>query len=149
MSYRFILERRWDTGNTMPLVWCMLNPSTADETQDDPTIRKCIGFSKRAGFSSLIVVNLCPWRATDPKALFAAQAAGADVMALDENRAWLEGAARQGPVVAAWGANFKPWMRPALEAGALPLKLWCLGLTKAGAPRHPLMVPYSQPLVQL
>jgi hypothetical protein len=140
--YRFVLTRRWAIGPT--LVWCMLNPSTADETQDDPTIRKCRGFSERQGAGALVVVNLSPWRATDPRALFAAQAAGHDVLALDENRKAIAWALDRGPCVAAWGAHFKPWMQLALDL--LPPRLVCLGRTSKGLPRHPLMVPYSQRL---
>lgn len=53
-KFRYVLEREWALhGKT--LTWCMLNPSTADALDDDPTIRKCIGFSKRWGFGSLVV----------------------------------------------------------------------------------------------
>lgn len=145
--YRFTLTRRWSIGPT--LVWCMLNPSTADEQTDDPTIRKCIGFSRRAGTGSLVVVNLSPWRATDPKALFAAHAAGLDVLAFEENKRAIEWACAQGPCVAAWGANFKEWMAPArltLGLACMQTSLDCLGLTSKGQPRHPLMVPYAQQL---
>lgn len=140
--YRFSLTRRWSIGPT--LVWCMLNPSTADEQTDDPTIRKCIGFSRLAGAGSLAVVNLAPWRATDPKALFAAHAAGHDVLALEENARAIEWACAQGPCVAAWGAHFKPWMQPGVDR--LPPRLLCLGRTSKNLPRHPLMVPYAQGL---
>jgi len=78
-KYRFMLGRAWDEPDSAqdtdtgfgkwkrPLcVWLMLNPSTADHSQDDPTIRKCVGFSQRLGCGGLIVVNLFAWRATDP-----------------------------------------------------------------------------------
>ena len=71
-AYRYTLERTWDGG--LPCIgWIMLNPSTADATQDDPTIRRCIRFSQSWGYGSLIVVNLFAHRATSPKDLFQAE----------------------------------------------------------------------------
>ena len=73
--YRYILTRTWD--RSLPaLVFCMLNPSTADATVDDPTIRKCIGFAQRLGYGGIIVVNLFAYRATKPRELYAQLAAG-------------------------------------------------------------------------
>jgi hypothetical protein len=67
-TYRYRLTRLWD--ETLPMLgWIMLNPSTADASVDDPTIRKCIGFAKRGGFGSIVVTNLFAFRATDPKEL--------------------------------------------------------------------------------
>ena len=69
--YRYLLVRRWD--NTLPdATFVMLNPSTADERDDDPTIRKCIGFAKRWGCGGIKVVNLYAFRATNPRDCFAA-----------------------------------------------------------------------------
>lgn len=63
-QFRFHLFRRFSDGET--LAWIMLNPSTADDNVDDPTIRRCMGFAKRAGYGSIVVANLCPVRATKP-----------------------------------------------------------------------------------
>ena len=65
--YRYQLWRRWGTGHLC--VWVMLNPSTADATTDDATIRKCMGFAKRWGFAGIEVVNLYALRSTDPRAM--------------------------------------------------------------------------------
>ena len=64
--YRYRLWRIWN-GSQSRLVFVMLNPSTADGEQDDPTIRKCVGFAERLGYGGIEVVNLFAWRATDPR----------------------------------------------------------------------------------
>lgn len=66
-KYRYILERRWSTKPLLNVV--MLNPSTADETQDDPTIRRCMGFAVEEGFGGIVVTNLFAFLATDPSTL--------------------------------------------------------------------------------
>lgn len=72
MSYRFELQRDWLGGNLPPAVFVMLNPSTADDQVDDPTIRKCVGFATRWGHTGIRVANLYGWRATDPRDLWSA-----------------------------------------------------------------------------
>ena len=79
--YRYLLTRR--VGLTDDAVtFVMLNPSTADEIQDDPTIRRCIAFANRWGFGWPHVANLSPLRATDPKVLLGA--------GLEPDKVWLE-----------------------------------------------------------
>ena len=146
--YRYDLTRRWADGPTA--LWVMLNPSTADATEDDPTIRRCISFSQRVNCGGLTVVNLYAYRTTDPKALLTAEnPIGPDNLATV--RRWLMDASL---VVAAWGA----W--PLTNRRIAPARLHveglatmhghdmkCLGVTKAGAPRHPLYVKGDQPFV--
>lgn len=137
--YRYRLDRWWGDGPRV--VWVMLNPSTADAEQDDPTVRRCIGFSRSWGYDGLTVVNLYPFRATDP-AVLEMWLDGNGGEELAENTAMIIVAAHQAPlVVAAWGAT-----RGADGAGALRgLRPWIpqwhhLGLTGGGFPRHPLYV---------
>lgn len=146
--YRYELTRRWGTGPLLPFV--MLNPSTADGSVDDPTIRRCMGFARRGFLNGIKVVNLYAYRSTDPKALTALDVRYAIGGDNDEaiqtmfHRAKLD----MVPVIAAWGAD--PAARRAWEVQAdlfYGHKLFCLGVTKNGSPRHPLYVKADQPLV--
>lgn len=138
--YRYRLSRTWGDGERM--AWVMLNPSTADASVDDPTIRRCMGFARREGYDGIEVVNLFAYRATEPSDVYDAAQAGIDVEGPDNRLHWdaVLGDHGVGMVVAAWGAN--------IVAALLrsPLSEWytggwfCLGTTKSGAPRHPLYV---------
>lgn len=69
--YRYILTRRWSPA---PMLGCIgLNPSTADELQDDPTVRRWMGFARRDGFGGIVVGNLFAFRATNPRVMCAAR----------------------------------------------------------------------------
>jgi hypothetical protein len=134
-------------GESAPLKFVMLNPSTADADTDDATIRRCMGFAKREKAGGILVVNLSPWRATDPADLDRAYRRGEDVLYLkgrDGNRSVIQRARAGGPFILAWGAGIRPWMREMAEwvitEGGLYQNL-CLGKTKEGEPRHPLMLP--------
>jgi len=76
-KYRLRLHRTWDPA-VLPATFVMLNPSTADAEQDDPPIRRCIGFARRWGFGGVRIVNLFALRATNPRALYTADRAGVD-----------------------------------------------------------------------
>lgn len=141
-KYRYSLFRRWAEGPTCTFI--MLNPSTADEQNDDPTIRRCIGFAKREGCGALMVVNMFGYRATDP----------GDLLLVDdpfgrENAPTLATAIEtsNGPVIAAWGAWGPLKQAAKVLADEYPGQLLCLGLTKNGSPRHPLYVKADAPLI--
>lgn len=141
--YRYTLTRRWGEG--APLLFVMLNPSTADASVDDPTIRRCLGFARREGFQALEVVNLFAFRATDPAELVTAVCP----IGPDNTRHLIEARRRAGLVVAAWGA-FVPRAyrdRPQDVINVLACGLLCLGMTAKGEPRHPLFVRGDAPLV--
>jgi hypothetical protein len=141
--YRYRLTRAWDDGPGC--VFIMLNPSTADAWQDDPTIRRCIGFARREGCGFLTVVNLFAFRATSPANMKAA----VDPVG-PENDAHLRAvlAGEHGPKVAAWGVHGTHGGRAAAFGRAISgVDLLCLGTTAAGAPRHPLYVRGDAPLV--
>ncbi len=133
--YRWELHRRWAAGRRT-VVWVMLNPSAADGGSDDPTLRRCIGFSQLWGFDALAVVNLFSLASTSPAALRRHPRPVGD--RTDETITRL--AARGGAVVAAWGADRAAADREHQVLDLLPDPL-CLGLTAAGAPRHPLYLP--------
>ena len=147
--YRYLLVRRWD--NTLPdATFVMLNPSTADERDDDPTIRKCIGFAKRWGCGGIKVVNLYAFRATNPRDCFAAAdpIGGAEADAAIIHAA--ESAAALGwPLVAAWGADEKGRRAAEVRSWSAMRDAQCLGFTRGGQPRHPLMLAYATPLEPL
>jgi hypothetical protein len=138
--YRYELRRAWDPL-APTVLWVMLNPSTADDRQDDPTIRRVVGFSRAWGFGTVVVVNLFAYRATDPHALLQADAPVGPAND-DTLRLW---APRAAEVIAAWGLVPKRlrWRIPQARA-ALGRTMTCLGTTKEGDPRHPLYVPTTR-----
>lgn len=147
-SYRYLLSRPCEVLHPErgTALFLMLNPSTADASVDDPTIRRCRGFAKAWGCNGLTVANLFALRSTDPAQLLV----HADPIG-PLNDDWLRRVAREyGDVVCAWGAHSMASGRGSIvarlmtDAGA---RLWCLGSTKHGAPRHPLYVRADQPLL--
>lgn len=119
-----------------------LNPSTADETQDDPTIRRCIDFTRRWGFARLKMVNLYAYRSTDPYALRHVD----DPVGPENNHVLSVVFGGSDLIVAAWGAHADA--ERVEEVMARPIRpRSCLGLTKNGSPRHPLYLPSTVPLV--
>lgn len=142
-QYRYLLTRRWDDGPSLGFV--MLNPSTADAYLDDPTIRKCMGFASRYGFSAIEVVNLFAYRATKPKEMLAAR----DPIG-PENDEHIRMAVRATTnIVCAWGPNASKTPRPRQVIAMLKgmgITLKCLYVTQDGSPGHPLMLSYDRPL---
>jgi hypothetical protein len=137
--YRYILQRRWAAGPAV--VFVMLNPSTADETRNDPTIERCERRARAMGLAGVRIVNLCAFRAVRPADLWHAADPEGPANAGHVLRA-CHGA---GMVICAWGVHGArvgrgERMRTALAEGSLDL--WHLGLTKGGQPRHPLYVGY-------
>lgn len=131
-TYRYTLWREWIGGDGYAM-FVGLNPSTADETQDDPTIRRCIGFAKSWGYAGLCMTNLFAFRATKPEDMKAA----ADPVGPENDTHLRTLAAEAGVIVAAWGANGTYRGRDAEVQKLLP-SLHCLALTKGGHPGHPL-----------
>ena len=137
--YRYSLWRNWgdlldaDKGYAM---FVGLNPSTANETEDDPTIRRVIGFSKAWGFSGLCMTNLFAFAATQPRVMLAEP----DPVGPDNDAHLIELAKDAGVVVAAWGTHGRHRGRDAEVKFLLP-NLNYLALTKDGHPGHPLYLP--------
>jgi hypothetical protein len=122
-----------------------LNPSTADERQDDPTIRHCVAFAKKWGYGALCMANLFAFRATQPKQMMGA----VDPVGRDNDRTLRELSAGAGIVIAGWG-NLGAHRNRAEEVRALISRLHCLKQNANGAPAHPLYlkadtVPYLLP----
>ena len=144
--YRYVLTRTWQP-EVHRLWFIMLNPSTADATVDDPTIRRCMGFARRFGYGGVGVVNLYAYRATKPADLWkAADPVGPEndstIGAMLVERSYFD-----VPTVAAWGANAKPERVAQVLAMPGAHRLMCLGLTKAGQPRHPLYLRSDAALI--
>jgi hypothetical protein len=144
--YRYRLSRLW--SDEPRAIFVMLNPSTADGLQDDPTIRRCIGFAERFGYGGIEVLNLFPWRATRPRDLLAARRHGEDIAQRELRDHHLAEVmlAHGDHLIAAWGAHglaTAEWPTVLQNHPTLTPRWRCLGITKAGAPRHPLYVPYS------
>ena len=137
--YRYALFREWDIGDGFVL-FIGLNPSTANEQKDDPTIRRCVRFAKDWGCKGLWMVNLFAYRATDPNELLSV----GDPIGHDNDWHLKLGVKRSRLIVAAWGTkgSLKDRDRKVIEM-LNNTKIQCLGITKAGFPRHPLYLPYD------
>ena len=112
-----------------------LNPSTADASRDDPTLRRCMSFARERGFGGVSLGNLFALRATNPRTLREVE----DPVG-PRNDLWLKRLADEASlVVAAWGTRGRLGGR---DAAVLPLlgQVSCLGVTQQGDPRHPLYV---------
>ena len=142
--YRYLLRRRIGDSEKRVL-FIMLNPSKADETRNDATIRRCIGFSQDWGFGILEVVNLFALMSTDPKALLKAD----DPVGPDNDAAIRAALESADTVVLAWGNHGLDHEKRAAEVTAMACRVarpCCLGLTVKGAPRHPLRLPRTATL---
>ena len=138
-KYRYSLMRQISLFGNHPVVFIMLNPSTADETEDDPTIRRCIGYARHWRATKMIVVNLFALRSTSPKSLWAKDTVDPVGPLNDGAIRWSLEYARMnsGIVVAAWGSNGEYMDRgDTIRGWGWPLK--CLKVCKNGEPAHPL-----------
>lgn len=138
--YRYALWRQWD-GSKPTVVFCGLNPSTADGMTDDATIRRELGFARDWGFGRLMKVNAYGWRATDPKKMLAA----ADPIGPENTATVLAEARRAALFIAAWGNHIRDRdafvLRTLLRQ--LDVRIHVLRLTHSGNPYHPLYLPRS------
>jgi hypothetical protein len=152
--FRYTLTREWASGPSVGFL--MFNPSVADASINDATIRKCMGFARRWGYGRLVVLNLFAIRSRDPKAV--------GRMGLDAigpmNDAWINESVKGcQEVICAWGCgehfraskhsglknlDFRPTdLLRNLRASHPKLPLMCLGYREDGHPRHPLMLSYE------
>lgn len=168
-NYRYRLWREWRLGNStqwdmwteddgspaldgagqqlgepLSCVFVMLNPSTADADQDDPTIRRCVTFAKAWGYDRLEVVNLFAWRATNPRDVLAMTGSKTDPVGAANREHVRRAIERAGMIVCAWGAHgghigqdetMLGWIE---EHDGQP---HALRVTKDGFPAHPLYLP--------
>jgi hypothetical protein len=151
LRYRYVLWRRWTSSpRARRMVVVGLNPSTADATRDDNTLRRCLAFAKREQCQMLVMLNLFAFRATDPKELrFAADPIGPDFDKYFAQQIVHDGV-NDDLVVAAWGDPGVHHSRAADVANLLVKRVrvvHCLGKAQAGHPRHPLYVRADAPLI--
>lgn len=151
--YRYTLTRKWSEQGGR-VVFLLFNPSTADGTNDDATIRKCMGFASRWGYGEMVVINLFAYRSRNPDSLHYV-----DDPIGPKNDAWIGTVLADADVlVCAWGCEQHMRSKESQQRvtsvllGVVhrwqpKLRIRCLGLTKGGAPRHPLMLAYTTPFV--
>ena len=135
--HRYFLERVFSEGDRT-INFCMLNPSTADEIQNDNTVSRCIGYAKDWGYDRLLVTNVFAYRSTDPKGLrTVSNPVGY------KNDYWIEFAAKESEqTICAWGIHGRYLDRGFIVKELLkPYNLHYLRLTKCGQPNHPLYLP--------
>lgn len=139
--YRYKLWRIWN--NKLPLVLFIgLNPSTANEVEDDPTVRRCVNFAKRWEYGGIYMGNLFAVRATDPKEMVAHNRP----IGPDNDHALREMILRTRINVACWGTKGLH-----LDRGRFVSRLMlfpkCFGITKTGHPKHPLYLRNDTELI--
>ncbi len=140
--YRYSLTRVWDAGGRK-VHFVMLNPSTATEVQNDPTVERCERRARALGYGAFRVTNIFAWRDTDPRKMRAAP----DPTGPDNDTAILDGTDWAADTICAWGTHGEHLSRgPQVEAllRATNAPLFHLGLSKAGHPKHPLYIAYTQ-----
>lgn len=133
------------------VVFLMLNPSTADELGPDPTVRRCMGFARRLGASTLRVVNMFGLRSTDPLDLLEAD----DPVGPWNDRYITSRPREESLVICAWGEPSKARLKRLVRARAARVvellrgrTLYALAVTKSGAPRHPLYLRADSELME-
>jgi hypothetical protein len=131
-KYRYSLKREWDKDKPFVLFIC-LNPSTADDKNDDPTLIRCISYAKQWGYGGVYVTNLFAYRATNPRDMLSSQ----DPIGIDNDKRLRKLSKSAGLVVAAWGNHGKHIGRSD-EIRKAVSNLYYLKLNASGEPSHPL-----------
>ena len=140
--YRYALTRVWKFEASR-LVFVMLNPSTATEVQNDPTVERCERRARTLGFGSLQVTNIFAWRDTDPKKMRTTK----DPIGPDNDKTIMEACSWGDQIIAAWGTHGAHLgrgvqVKQILRSSDKPV--FHLGISKGGHPKHPLYIAYSQ-----
>ena len=142
-KYRYALWRIWNNSKPKAM-FVGLNPSTADEIANDPTVRRCIGFAQSWGYGGLLMANIFAYRATDPKEMQRAKSP----VGLKNNH-WLRKLSQEAAIViCAWGDGGGFMGRGKKVLGMLD-NIHCLKMNKSGFPTHPLYQPKSAKPIKL
>jgi hypothetical protein len=144
--YRYVLRHAWE-----PLfppkfcTWIGLNPSLADETRLDPTLRRVRAFSAASGYNGFIMTNLFAVVATDPETLYRVD----DPVGPENDRYILQAVTETREVVVAWGVLGQHQKRCQSVLKMLAgFDLMCLKETKEGYPIHPLYLARKTELIR-
>lgn len=140
-QYRYTLTRTWAAGSRALFV--MLNPSTATEIQNDPTVERCERRARTLGHGAFRVANIFAFRATDPRVMRAV----ADPVGPDNDTAILDSVDWADVILCAWGNHGLHLDRGEQVARLLRqtgAPLYHLGLTGQGQPGHPLYIAYDR-----
>lgn len=137
-------------GEPKPVLFVMLNPSTADGASDDPTVRRCVSFAASWKFERLEIVNLFAYRTSEPAALLALTDRD-DPIGRDNMMHVQRAASRADLIVCAWGDGGSDYLGQAetIRGWIGDRPVYALGLTRKGNPRHPLYLVRSTPLVEM
>lgn len=141
-KYRFALWRIWDDSKPQ-VMFIGLNPSTADERSEDPTLIRCINYAKAWGFGSVCMANLFAYRATEPKDMLAEP----EPVGIENDQWLVELSQKAALVVAAWGNNGTYLDRSFQVKKTIP-NLHYLKLNQSGEPAHPLYLKLDLKPVQ-
>lgn len=142
-AYRYTLRRPYlqdlfDSREKYRVcAFLLLNPSTATETEDDPTIRRCIGFARRWGFAELVIINVYALRSTDPAGLWKVD----DPVGPGNDAAIAEVAARAERIVCGWGKHARTERIERVAELLAGRDTYALAVNQDGSPKHPLYIP--------
>lgn len=143
-EHRLSLKRVWDDSKPL-IAFCMLNPSTADETKNDPTVERCQRRAMRMGYGGLIVVNIFSYRSTDPEELYMSESVSG-VTLLSNDAAIMDAANKCKTFICGWGKHGRLYGRGAAvlrllkRYGVTPM---VLKINNDGTPAHPLYIGYN------
>jgi hypothetical protein len=140
-EYRYTLLRVWDSSKPK-IVFIGLNPSVADEKQDDNTVRKCINIARRDGYGSMVMLNAYAYRSTDPKALTTQP----NVVGRFNDQHIAEESKSADKIVVAWGNHATDDRHTTLLRVLEGQRLYCFTKNNNGKPKHPLYVSLKAPL---
>lgn len=135
LKYRWSLSRKWDNTKCV-CVFIGLNPSTADETVNDPTVNRCMNYAMSWGYGSLIMLNLFAYRSTDPKKLYIID----NPIGHCNLSTIISFCKNADIVIAAWGKHGKHLHADTDTLSVLKniCDVYCLRINKDGTPIHPL-----------
>lgn len=137
--YRYRLWRRWSTGTGL-VNFLMLNPSTANESANDPTVERCERRAFDMGFAGLVVTNLFAFRSTDPDEMKREP----EPIGPQNDQAILKAASEAALIVCAWGEDGAHKGRSAAVRKLLcQHSLHALKINASGEPAHPLYLSYK------